>query len=152
MKRTAKKFNKSKANTTNPKDLFGRKKVSLSLIPAIATAHCAHAFMNGAKKYGPYNWRDKEVLATIYVDAAKRHLDLWLEGERKADDSGVHHLGHAQACCAILLDAEAFGNLVDDRPPSSAAALKNIYAEISSAQTSVDIDEQLQWKTDQCKP
>jgi hypothetical protein len=108
--------NKSKATTTNPKDLLGSKKVSLTKLPPIAVAHAAHAMMDGAGKYGPYNWRDKEVLAHIYIDAAKRHLDTWFEGMEEADDSGVHHLGHAIACCAILLDAQETGNLVDDRP------------------------------------
>lgn len=106
----------SKANSTNPKDLLGNAKVSYSKVPAIAVAHTAMAMMDGAAKYGAYNWRDKDVVASIYVDAAKRHLDCWFEGQRTASDSKVHHLGHAMACCAILLDAEAKGKLVDDRP------------------------------------
>lgn len=107
---------KSKANTPNPKDLFGNKKVSITKFPLIALLHGSHAMMNGADKYGPYNWRDKAVIASIYVDAAFRHLMAWFEREEAAQDSGVHHLGHALACCAILLDAEATGNLIDDRP------------------------------------
>lgn len=107
---------KSKATTPNPKDLFGNKKVSITKLPLVAVLHGAHAMMNGADKYGPYNWRDKAVIASIYVDAAMRHLMSWFEREQVAEDSGVHHLGHALACCAILLDAEATGNLIDDRP------------------------------------
>lgn len=106
----------SKATSTNPKDLFGSSKVSITKVPHIAVLHCAHAMMNGVSKYGAYNWRDKEVLATIYVDAAIRHLGDWLEGEEDAPDSRVHHLGHVMACCAIILDAQAGGNLIDDRP------------------------------------
>lgn len=106
----------TKAETTNPKDLLGVKKVSITKLPAIAVAHAAHAMMNGADKYGPYNWRAKEVKASIYVDAALRHLYGWFEGQETAPDSGVHHLGHAMACMAILLDAQETGNLVDDRP------------------------------------
>lgn len=106
----------SKALTANPKDLFGAKKVSISKLPAVAVAHAAHAMMDGAQKYGAYNWRDKEVIASIYVDAAKRHIDNFFEGQRRAKDSEVHHLGHAIACLAIILDAEETGNLIDDRP------------------------------------
>ncbi|WP_024517062.1 dATP/dGTP diphosphohydrolase domain-containing protein [Bradyrhizobium sp. Tv2a-2] len=102
----------------NPKDLVGVKKVDLSLFPSIAHAHGAHAFMDGARKYGPYNWRENAVLARIYLAAAKRHLDYWEAGEETAKDSGVHHLGHAMACLAILLDAQATGNLIDNRPKS----------------------------------
>lgn len=110
----------SKALTANPKDLLGAAKVSISKLPAVAVLHGAHAMMNGADKYGPYNWRDKKVRAVIYVDAAARHLEAWFEGEETAEDSGVHHLGHAIACCAILLDAQETGNLVDDRPAGGA--------------------------------
>jgi hypothetical protein len=106
----------SKAETTNPKDLFGTTKVSITKLPPVAILHAAHAMMNGASKYGPYNWRDKKVVAGIYIDAAIRHLLSWFEGEEIAEDSGVHHLGHAMACAAILLDAIATGNLLDDRP------------------------------------
>lgn len=107
---------RSKATTSNPKDLFGEKKVSFTKTPGVAIAHCSHALMDGAEKYGPYNWRDKAVVAHIYVDAAMRHFEAWFEGQEVAEDSGVHHLGHAMACCAILLDAQETGNLVDDRP------------------------------------
>jgi Domain of unknown function (DUF5664) len=107
---------KSKALGPNPKDLFGNKKVSITKLPQVAVLHGAHAMMNGADKYGPYNWRDRAVIASIYIDAAMRHLMTWFEREETAEDSGVHHLGHAIACCAILLDAQATGNLLDDRP------------------------------------
>lgn len=107
---------KSKATTSNPKDLFGSVKVSFTKLPAVAIAHGAHAMMDGAVKYGPYNWRDKDVIASIYVDAAIRHLLDWFEGQEQAKDSEVHHLGHAIACAAILLDAQENGKLIDDRP------------------------------------
>jgi Domain of unknown function (DUF5664) len=106
----------SKANTVNPKDLFGAKKVSISKLPSVAVLHGAHAMMDGADKYGAFNWRDKPVVASIYVDAAQRHLLAWFEGQEEAEDSGVHHLGHAIACCAILLDAQENCSMVDDRP------------------------------------
>lgn len=104
----------------NPKDLLGVTKVSISKLPPVAVLHTAHGLMNGASKYGPYNWRDNDVIASIYVDAALRHIFAWFEREQTAEDSGVHHLGHASACIAILLDAEAGGNLVDDRPKPGA--------------------------------
>lgn len=106
----------STPDLANPKDLIGAKKLSLTVFPDVALAHGTHAMMNGAKKYGPYNWRDKKVRASIYIEAARRHLAQWLDREEHAYDSGVHHLGHAMACCAILLDAQEAGCLVDDRP------------------------------------
>jgi hypothetical protein len=102
----------------NPKDRHGYKKVDVTLLPSIATMHGAHAMMDGARKYGPYNWRGNAVLARVYIAAAIRHLEYWAAGEEQAKDSIVHHLGHAIACCAILLDAQATGNLIDNRAKS----------------------------------
>jgi len=107
--------------STNPKDQYGARKAPLSLVPPVALAHEAHAMSDGEDKYGAYNWREEQVGARVYVDACRRHLDAWFEGEETASDSGVHHLGHARACLAILLDAQAFGNLVDDRPQANPA-------------------------------
>lgn len=101
----------------NPKDLIGAKKVSISKLPMVGIVHGAHAMMNGAQKYGAYNWRGNPVVASIYVDGMLRHIAAWFDSkEELAEDSGVHHLGHAIANAAILLDAMATGNLVDDRP------------------------------------
>lgn len=107
---------KSKANTVNPKDLVGSTKVSLTKVPPVAVIQAAMALMDGAEKYTPYSWRKDKILASIYIDAALRHLYCWFEGQENATDSQVHHLGHAIGCCAILLDAMTTGNLVDDRP------------------------------------
>lgn len=107
---------RSKATTPNPKDVVGATKVSISKFPVVAILHGAMAMMDGAAKYDPYNWRAENVQAHIYVDAAMRHLFAWWEGEELAKDSKTHHLGHAVACLAILLDAQHSGNLIDDRP------------------------------------
>lgn len=107
---------------TNPKDLLGATKPNLHLVPPALTIHTAKAMENGAKKYGPYNWRSKKVRATIYLDGALRHIVSYLDGEERAPDSGVHHLGHAAACLGILLDALETGNLIDDRPTPGKAA------------------------------
>ena len=102
---------------TNPKDLLGDKKVSLGQISPAALVHESMAMMDGSWKYGYRNWREKKVQARIYIDAALRHIEAWAEGEELAEDSGVHHLGHARACLGILLDAQENGNLIDNRVP-----------------------------------
>lgn len=113
----------------NPKDLQGMKKVPLHLVPATGTMAEAMAFLDGAIKYDPYNWRDKHVVASIYVAACKRHIDDWFEGQMNAPDSDVPHLGHAKACLGILIDAEANDCLVDDRPKNVGAyqRMKAVY-------------------------
>lgn len=105
---------------TNPKSRFGVAKPGISAIPPVALLHCGEAMRDGEAKYGLFNWREHEVSASVYYNAAFRHLAAWWEGEKCAQDSGVHHLGHVMACCAILIDAETQGQLNDDRTPHGA--------------------------------
>ena len=100
----------------NPKSVFGMAKPGIHAIPMSALLHCGRAMEDGEGKYGLTNWRENSVSAMIYFDAAFRHMAAWWDGEEVAQDSGVHHLGHVMACCAILLDAQRGGNLIDDRP------------------------------------
>lgn len=108
--------------TNNPKDLVGIKKPPLWLIPRVALIHESQALKDGARKYGPYNWRNYEVSYTTYLAAIDRHLASVLDGEDYSEDSGAHHLAHIRACCAIILDAIEQGKIVDDRPPPGKAA------------------------------
>lgn len=107
---------------TNPKDIVGAKKIDLSLLPPAGVIHGAHALVDGAAKYGPYNWREHKIQCMIYLSAAMRHLQAFQDGEDLAPDSECHHLGHVIGCCSILLDAIETGNLIDNRPPKGAAA------------------------------
>jgi hypothetical protein len=100
----------------NPKTLVGLTKPPLWLVPPVAILHMAMAFADGERKYGAYNWRKNKVSASIYLSAGDRHKKSWLDGEELAPDSLCHHLAHEMACNAILLDALATGNLIDDRP------------------------------------
>lgn len=124
----------SRALGSNPKDLLGAAKPDATKVPAIAVAWESLAMMDGAGKYDAYNWRANRVVASIYIAACKRHLDLWYEGEEFAEDSGCHHLGHARACLGILLDAQETGNLIDDRPatPATKGVLGRVYAKIAA--------------------
>lgn len=106
----------SETKDTNPKDLVGLTKLPLRLVPPVAMARMAEALENGASKYGPHNWREFGVSASVYYEAALRHLFAWADGEDEAPDSRVHHLAHAMACLAIMFDAMEIGKLNDDRP------------------------------------
>lgn len=103
------------ANAPNPKDAIGSGKLPLHLWPNTATALGCLGLLDGMLKYGRSNWRAAGVRASIYIDAAKRHLDKWFEGQDVDDDSGIPHFAHALACLAILVDAQAAGKLNDDR-------------------------------------
>jgi len=100
----------------NPKDLIGSKKVpSYSVVPMTGMIYEAAAFIDGAEKYGPFNWREEPVSALVYLDALDRHMKAWGAGQDIDPKSGKPHLGHAKACLAILIDAFETGNLIDDR-------------------------------------
>jgi hypothetical protein len=92
------------------------------LVPAALSLCVSKVMQLGAKKYGAYNWRSKKVRATVYLAAAQRHLLQALDGQDVDEESGQSHFAHAAACMGILLDAQATGNLIDDRPTEGAAA------------------------------
>jgi len=111
---------------TNPKDALAADKVPLSLLSPIAEAHMSLALYAGYCKYGAWNWRLSGVRASVYLGAARRHLAAWMSGEAVDPTDGTDHRANVMACMAILLDAEAAGKLVDDRPPS--VAVRETYA------------------------
>ena len=103
----------------NPKDLVGSTKVDLDLIPGPAEVGLrARDDRVAGWKYGPYNWREKgkPVQARTYTSAARRHLKKWFEGEDIDPASGVHHLEHAMACCAIRSTPSRAASSADNRP------------------------------------
>ena len=101
---------------TNPKHNFGVNKVPLSAVPLPALMELALVMHHGAMKYGRHNYREAGVNASIYFDAAIRHLFAWFEGQDEDPDSGCHPLAHVMACCAIVIDGGWMDNLRDDRP------------------------------------
>lgn len=101
--------------SSNPKDIVSAGKIPLHLWPTTATAMGCLGLLDGAGKYGRSNFRAIGVKASVYVDACKRHLDAWFEGEEADPDSGLPHLAHALACLAIIVDAKAADKLNDDR-------------------------------------
>ena len=113
----------------NPKKAFGDKKLPLHLLPIIAEVEWAKAMADGARKYGPFNWRENPVDSQTYVGGIERHLKKWIAGEIYDDASGAHHLGHVMANCALLMDAEACDTLDKWQPSASEkAALESLYA------------------------
>lgn len=102
---------------TNPKDALGTNRVPLSIVSDYATAEEALAMTEGMLKYGKWNYRVIGVKASIYLDAARRHIAKYNNGEDRDPKTGVHHLGSARACLGVILDAAAQGILKDDRPP-----------------------------------
>lgn len=103
---------------SNPKDIIGAGKAPLELVPDTLRVAASMAFLEGALKYGRFNWRLAGVRASIYKAALDRHMASWWNGEDIDAQSGLPHLWKAAACIAILIDSKEAGKLTDDRPPA----------------------------------
>lgn len=100
----------------NPKDLAGRSKPQLHLIPLPALLSVSRVMELGSAKYGPHNWRDQPIGHTPYISAMMRHLIAFSGGEDLDPESGQSHLAHIASGAMILLDAREAGTAKDDRP------------------------------------
>ena len=98
----------------NPKEIEGRKKCPMHLLPPEFLIQSANALGHGADKYTPWNWRSKPIHLSTYIGAILRHTTAISDGE-DLDESGFPHAAHIAASCAIILDAAKHGKLIDDR-------------------------------------
>lgn len=115
---------------TNPKDAIGGTKVPLHFVSGIVKAYDSIAHYLGNVKYGAWNYRAGGARASVYRSALERHMDRWWEGEELDPVDGTPHLANAKACLNILIEAQEYGNLVDDRPPSRAGVLAKVYEKV----------------------
>jgi hypothetical protein len=105
---------------TNPKDAIGQAKWRVSTtIPQTVMWEVGVGMLEGAMKYGRHNYRVAGVHASVYVDAAKGHIDQWWEGENTDADSGLSHITKAICSLVVLRDAMIQDMLTDDRPPKA---------------------------------
>ena len=100
----------------NPKDIAAQTRAPLHLIPAVGAIYGSMACRLGAKKYGPYNWREKNISLMEYIGAIERHAARLKDGEWIDQESKQPHLGHINAITAILLDANECETLNMDWP------------------------------------
>lgn len=107
---------KSLKKSTNPKDVIGIKKAPLSTLSCPVLYEMGLGMLEGARKYGRHNYRAMGVSATVYYDAALRHIMDWWEGEDTDLDSGLNHITKALTALMVLRDSMLMGNWVDDRP------------------------------------
>jgi hypothetical protein len=106
---------------SNPKDAVGSKKAPLSVLPFPPLYEVAAGMLEGACKYRRHNYRAIGVRASVYFDAAMRHLTAWWEGEDIDPVSGIHHVSKAIAGLLVARDSMLQGNFHDDRPPAANA-------------------------------
>ena len=115
----------------NPKDIAGNKKINFTNIALTALVSQAGPMKDGVAKYEKYNWYDpdKAVDNLAYINAALRHIYLYLAGEDNAEDSGHSHLAHVVTGLSVLIDAQFIDNATDSRikmPPEALAKFKRL--------------------------
>lgn len=106
----------SDAKETNPKAAVGVLKVPFSTLSMPVMAEVAVGMLEGSIKYGRHNYRASGAKASVYYDAALRHLGQWFEGEDIDPDSGLNHVTKAISSLVVLRDVMLLGKLNDDRP------------------------------------
>lgn len=139
---------------SNPKDALGINKIPQSVIPLPVLWELGVAMLEGALKYARHNYRVVGVRASVYKDAAKRHIDAFWEGQDLDPDSKLSHITKAIATLVVLRDSMIRGNWVDDRPPrvenlqefiddlnARVKALNEKYPEPKLPFTQIEIDE-----------
>ena len=92
----------------------GKPKPKFSLIPQLALKEVAEVFSYGANKYEKYNFSNGQD-ATVYTDAALRHIHKYLLNYDVDDESKLYHLAHACSNLMMLLDNDINNTTVDDR-------------------------------------
>jgi len=90
-------------------------KSQLSLVPIEALEACADAFADGSRKYGRNSFTTMDIEWSQCIDSLLRHVHAFASGEDVASDSGVSHLGHAMARCAMLIYWQKWSVGTDNR-------------------------------------
>jgi len=141
---------------TNPKAAIGIKKAGMSCVPACVLAEVGVAMMDGAAKYGSFNFRESGVRTSVYYDATMRHLLAFWEGEDCDPDSGLSHVTKAITSLVVLRDAMIQGKCTDDRPPKSVPFYAELNAKAAgvvekyAGEKTVDDDGWIAWGGGEC--
>ena len=79
-----------------------------SLIPPHALREVAEVYGYGAAKYDSRNW-ESGLPYSIVLDAAQRHINMFLSGVDIDDESTHHHLAHAVFGLLSVLEYQLTG-------------------------------------------
>ena len=86
-------------------------KVQWGLLPFVAIREVARVMTwactrSEPKPYPPNSWQGVETWR--YIDALYRHLDTYLDPNRRSidEESGLHTMAHAACCCLFIVHQE----------------------------------------------
>jgi hypothetical protein len=96
---------------------FNEGKVRHDLMPPVSLDEIAKVYTYGTLKYSDDNWWKAFRWRKDTYGCIQRHLNKWIRGEKKDDESGLHHLAHAAWNCIALMEFERNNIGHDDRVP-----------------------------------
>lgn len=123
---------------SNPKDSIGYTKPPLHCVPSHVLFEVGMGMFEGGWKYREANYRVIGVRASIYFDAAMRHLIAWWEGEDIDPASQIHHISKVISCLMVLRDCQMQSengsgvDYKDDRPPKSRVQMSALEAQFKA--------------------
>jgi ribosomal protein L7/L12 len=105
-------------------------KLQWHLLPMVLLEGVVRVLMHGAQKYAAWNWT-KGMPFSRTLNAAKRHIVAFEEGEELDPDSQLHHIDHA-ICCLIFLRFNIQSGVKerDDRYPMRTAEQRDVRAAV----------------------
>jgi hypothetical protein len=77
-----------------------------NLIPVFSNQELAKVLTFGAEKYGTENWRKVDNAEDRYLSAAMRHIEAYRMCKITDQESGLHHLAHANACLSFITEVD----------------------------------------------
>ena len=105
---------------------YDKDKPRFDLTEPTAELFRAQVYTLGAAKYADDNWQ--RVSKERYLAATLRHINSYRLGEVVDDESGLHHLAHAQTCLDFCIwhDLNRHGNLIEWGQEQYSQELKKI--------------------------
>jgi hypothetical protein len=89
-------------------------KPDLTLIPREPVKECARVLEKGARKYDRHNWR-KGTEWSRFLRAAKEHIDAFIDGEDRDEDTGTIHLANAVVDLMFVMEYMSTHPELDNR-------------------------------------
>lgn len=113
-KRLEEKKNESESKALKEHNINDQPKPKFTLMPQHALLEVAKVFTFGESKYNAFNYSKGED-ATVYIDAALRHINKYLMCKDIDSETNTHHLANAIADLLMSLDNIIIGKSNDNR-------------------------------------
>lgn len=84
------------------------------LIPENAIREVEKVLQVGARKHGEWDWLEYPRPYSHHADHLLAHMEAWLKGEDKEEESGYSHLSHVVCRALFLIALQNIGYVAGD--------------------------------------